>query len=52
MQYLAFNTQAPPFDDQRCASLLMAIDRAKIADLVLMGTASARVAFTSAMRVR
>lgn len=42
VQYLALTTTRPPFDDIAVRqAFAMAIDRAKIADLVLKGTASA-----------
>jgi oligopeptide transport system substrate-binding protein len=42
VQYLALTTTRPPFDDIMVRqAFAMAIDRAKIADLVLKGTASA-----------
>lgn len=42
VQYLALTTTRPPFDDVAVRqAFAMAIDRAKIADLVLKGTASA-----------
>jgi len=42
IQYLALDVSKPPFDDRAVRqALAMAIDREKIADLVLLGTASA-----------
>ncbi len=42
VQYLALDTTKPPFDDRAVRqALAMAIDRDKIAELVLLGTASA-----------